>query len=225
VIIVSSEEIRQALNRVPVLASGHRENLALAQVGRVYGLNAVLDTTLQDIWFTWEKRGIWGFREQVPFMKVALSVKVYDIETTATLVNEVFLEEVGLSGDLYDEGTDMTRYSEDLVKAALTGLMPRVVEHVRERLAEVSWKGFVVSKEGSYYIISAGQDVGLKAGDVLEVLEMGEPIEGVGGEVFLVPGGNMGRLRVAEARPSKALAEPLSGDGDFEKSCAVMRRE
>jgi hypothetical protein len=159
-------------------------------------------------------------------MKVMLRVKLYDVETTATLMNEVFQEETDLSEmNLTEENmtaeSDMARYSKELIDAALSKMAPKVGDVVCKRLAEISWKGFVIGKDGDRYLLSAGRDVGLKQGDVVDVFKMEDPIKGVDGDIFLIPGTKIGELQLADVRSNTASATVVSGQGDFEKSCSV----
>ena len=62
--------------------------------------------------------------------------------------------------------------------------------------------------------------MGLSQGDVLEVYKMGEPIQGLGGQVFLVEGPKMGEAKVTQVTDDQAKIIPVSGS-DFEKSCCV----
>ena len=220
-VIIDSTDTRDRLEDIPFLVMGNRDNMALAQAGRILGLNAVLESTLIDIWFTSEKRGIWGFRDDVPLMKVTLEVKAYDIETTATLVNDVFLEEVALNEETYREGDELSQYSLALIKTVLKQIVSKIADQVCEGLLDAPWKGFIVGRDGDAFVISAGRDVGLKEGDEVEVRSMADPMEGLGGEYFLLPGEKMGELRVTKVFPDKAFAALVFSDGDVEKSCSI----
>jgi len=223
-IIIDSNKTRQALEGIAPLPSGHRDSFALAQAGRALGLNGVVETTLQDIWFTSEKRGIWGFRDDVPLMKVTLGISVYDIETTATVLNEVFQEEIDLPEGPYPESTEITERNEELIKAAIAQVISKIGDQVCEGLSDIPWKGYIVGEKGDTDVVSAGEDVGLKVGDTWEVVKMADPVEGLDGEIFLLPGPKIGEVVVTEVHAKKALATAVFGN-NLQNSCSVKLKD
>jgi hypothetical protein len=220
-IISDSGKVRQAFSEIPRLPSGQIDPLVLAQKGRVHGVNAVLEQIIMVVEFGTEKRGIWGFRKDTPLLRAVFRVRIYDIETTAVYLDEVFRREVELSeGPQPLEGNVANRYYEQYGQTLLNSIIPTISNHVCGRMREMPWSGFVVDSTKDTYILSVGRDAGLAEGDVLEVFDMGEPLEGYGDRVYLVVGPKMGEIRVTEVKDSQTEAVSISGDG-FEKSCCV----
>ena len=94
VIIIDSPKTRSLLEQVPRLPSGQLDILALAQLGRTLGLNAVLEETLSEIECVADKRGIWGFRSVCMLVQLSVRVRAYDIETGAILFDKVVNDEL-----------------------------------------------------------------------------------------------------------------------------------
>lgn len=219
--ISDSGKVRQAFSEIPRLPSGQIDPLALAQKGRVHGVNAVLEQIIMVVEFGTEKRGVWGFRKDTPLLRAVFRVRIYDIETTAVYLDEVFRQEVELSeGPQPLEGNVATRYYEQYGQTLLNNIIPTISHHVCERIGEMPWSGFVVDSTKDTYILSVGGDAGLAEGDVLEVFDMGEPLEGYGDRVYLIAGPKMGEIRISKVKAGHAEAVGISGDG-FEKSCCV----
>jgi len=220
-IISDSRKVRDAFSEIPRLPSGQIDNLVLAERGRIHGVNAVLEQTISVVEFGTEKRGIWGFREDIPLLHAVFRIRIYDIQTTATYLDEVFREELELSeGPQELEGGSGNPYHEEYARTLLDRVIPTISDHVCDRLGEMPWSGFVVDSTNDTYTLSAGSDVGLAEGDVLEVFEMGEPLQGFGDRVYLIAGPKMGEIRISQVKDSQAEAVSISGN-DFEKSCCV----
>jgi hypothetical protein len=220
-VISDSRKMRQVFAEIPRLPSGQIDNLVLAEKGRIHGVNVVLEQTISMVEFDTEKRGIWGFREEKPFLHTVFRIRIYDIETTATYMDEVFREDLELSDGPWDEdGRSANHYYDEYVDSLLTRVIPKISDRVCERMEEMLWSGFVVDSSDGIYTLSAGSEVGLSKGDVLEVFKMGEPIQGLGDQVYLVEGPKVGEVEVTQVTVNQAKVVPISGS-DFEKSACV----
>ncbi|MBW2107210.1 MAG: hypothetical protein JRI36_00890 [Deltaproteobacteria bacterium] len=217
--VIGSQQVRSALEAVPRLTSGELDNLALAQAGRIHGVNAVLETGVVDMHVDKEKRGIWGFRDLVPVLRAAFRVRVYDVETTATMMDEVFEQELDLTDMAWEDqgpGVEAGQY----VRPLLVEVIPKMADAVCDRLSAIPWSGFVVRCTKGTCIVSAGKDVGLAQGDVLEVFKMADPVQGFAGRVYLMAGPKAGELKISRVLEHQAEAVGIAGD-DFERSCCV----
>ncbi len=219
-LVSDSAKVRQALEALPRSASGSVDKLALAELGRVHGLSAVVEANVLDVRVVSEKRGVWGFREQASLMRASFLVVVYHIETTAMLSNEIFEEELDLSDSSLLEGEDVAQDNREGMSALVARVLPKIQERVCQSLAETPWTGYIVQGQADKYTLSSGKDVGLSAGQVLEVYKMGDPIEGLAEEVFLIPGPKIGEIQITQVNPDSALAVAVSGS-ELDNSCCV----
>lgn len=206
VIIVDSEKIRGLLKEIPRLPSGQLDTLVLAKLGRALGLNTVLEENLFQLECLDDKRGIWGFRDACKIVQLHLRVRAYDVETAAVLLDEIVRDEVVVSEKEWLEIKERREYHQEIANRLLDKTTPEICKSVCQLVSEKPWKGYFTSVLENTYILSAGSDVGLKVGDVLEVFETGEPIKGRGGEVYLVSGPKIGEVHVRKLFNDRAEA-------------------
>lgn len=218
--IMDSRKISEALEELPRLPSGQIDSLALANLGRVHGLGAVLENNICKIQCFTDKRGIWGLRNTCMLASVSFRVRAYDIETTAVLFDEVIDKEVELSEEAWHELKSDTKHNEEVSLRLVDKIIPEIGEKICKALAEVPWKGYITDGSEGTFKLSAGKDEGLAPGDVLDVFGIGEPIEGHGGWVYLVSGPKIGEIKVTRVQNDQAEAIGISGSG-LEKSCCV----
>ena len=218
--IMDSRKIREASKEMPRIESGRIDHLALAEFGRIHGLGAVVEQEISEVQCVTDKRGIWGFRKTCLLVKVSFRVRAYDIETTAMLFDEVVREEVQISEDAWQSVRGSNEYNKGIAHSILDKITPEIGEMICRRLAEVPWKGYIVSSSDGIFTLSAGIDVGLAAGDILEVFAMGEPVKGHGDGVYLISGPKIGEIKVTEVRSQQAEAIRISGS-NLENSCCI----
>ena len=220
-LVIDSADIRNALRDIPRLASGQRENLAMATVGRTHGLNAVLEQRIGDVQGVTEKRGIWGSGDTRMLARLSLSIRAYDVETTAVLFDEAIEESVELSQDDWQRLESAAgQYDKEIARRLFGKIIPKIGSRLCKRLAEQPWKGYIVSSAGNTFTLTTGKDVGLAAGNVLEVFAAGGRIEGHSGQVYLISGPKIGEIKITEVQTNQAKAIGISGS-NLEKSSYV----
>jgi hypothetical protein len=218
--IMDSRNIRKALEDISRLPSGQIDNLALAKLGRVFGLSAVLNQTIGQIECLTDKRGIWGFRRTCRLARLSLRARVYDIQTTAILLDEIIREDVEVSEYDWNNIKTANGYNEEIAHRLLAKMTAKTGKMICERLAEEPWKGYIITGSDNTFTISAGTDVGLVAGDVLEVFGLGEPMKGQDSHIYLVSGPKIGEIRVTQVKGDRAEAAGVLGY-DLEQSSFV----
>ncbi|MBW1744003.1 MAG: hypothetical protein JRJ47_11365 [Deltaproteobacteria bacterium] len=206
IIIIDSEKVRGLLEEIPRLPSGRLDTLVLAKLGRALGLNTVLEENLFQLECLDDKRGIYGFRDDCKIVQLYLRVRVYDVESAAVLVDEIVRDEVVVSEKEWLEIKERREYHQEIANRLLNKTTSEICENVCELVSEKPWKGYFTSVSENTYILSAGTDVGLEVGDMLEVFEAGEPIKGQGGEVYLVSGPKIGEVHIKKLFNDRAEA-------------------
>ena len=219
-VIMDSQEGRSLLGQIPRLPSGELNNLALTKLGRALGLNAVVEETLFEIECVEDRRGIWGFRNTCMLVQLHMRVKGHDIETGAILFDEVVNDEVEVSQDDWQDINERSRYHEEIGDQLIAKATNRICGKLCETLSSEPWKGYVTSVSSNTFALAAGKDVGLAIGDVLDVFGTSEPIEGQGGQFYLVSGLKIGELRITAVHRNRAEAIALLGS-DLQKSSHV----
>jgi hypothetical protein len=219
--VVDSQKIRQALKKISRFPSGDVDNFALANSGRIYGLNALVQESIVDAELVTDKRGIWGFRRTARLLQATVRLRVLDVETTAVLLDEVVEDAVEISDEEWQNIKKNNIYNTELAHTLMAKITPEAAEMICDRLAEEPWKGYITASGENGFTISAGSDAGLAPEDVLEVFGMGEPIQGQRNHVYLVSGPKIGEIKITRADENQAEAVGLFGK-DLEKSCCVM---
>jgi hypothetical protein len=128
------------------------------------------------------------------------------VETAAVLIDKVVRDDVVVSEKEWIEIKERRQYHQEIATRLLDKTTPKICESVCELVSEKPWKGYFTSASESTYIVSAGSDVGLEVGDVLEVFETGEPIKGHGGEIYLVSGPKIGEVHIRKVFNDRAEA-------------------
>jgi hypothetical protein len=219
-IIVDSPKTRSLLEQIPRLPSGQLDNLALAKLGRALGLNAVLEETLCEIECVADKCGIWGFRNACMLVQLSVRVRAYDIETGAILFDDVINDEAEVSERDWLDIKERRGYHKEVADRLLTKTTAGTCKRLCELLGNEPWKGYITSVSENTFTLIAGNDVGLAAGDILEVFGTSEPIKGQAGQFYLVSGSKIGELRTTRVHRDRAEAIGILGS-DLQKSSHV----
>nr|HID57774.1 hypothetical protein [Desulfobacterales bacterium] len=222
--VVSGKKPEAQITSVPRLASGQIDNLAMARVGRQLGLNAIAAGTISDIQCTKEKRGIWGFRKEEYTVRLIFHLRVYDIETMALLLYKELEEKMEVSEDEWVAIKRRNSYNQQILENLVSRIASRAGKIICEVLKEQPFKAFITSSRNHEFIISAGMDVGLKKGDVLEVYESQGTIKGKGGQFYLLSGSKTGEVKVIKVFAHRATLAKAMGKGFENSSHLLLKR-
>lgn len=219
-VIVENDQRSRHLEEMPKLDSEDRARIQQNRVARALGLNAVLTGTLLDITITQEEKGVWMFKKTFPAALLEFEVHFYDIETDAALLNKLVKVTINISDQDRPNPKDNRGYDPDLAKKLLQEAAFQLSEELDVIMEKEPWKGYVITFEDSKVEISAGTDVGLRPGDVLNVFGCEQPIEGTAGNYYLMSGPKIGEVKIGKVFQHTAVAEVISG-ADFDKSNCV----
>lgn len=200
------------LTRPLLPETGPLDNLALAKAGRRLGLNAIITGAFIDIKVYKEKQGFLWFKDDKNFLRVLISCDVYDIETGAKLLDESFDYETGIDESEFTSIKAKKIKDTTALKNALAHITEAMGEKICDTIGILPWKGYVVSIENDKIIISSGRRAGLLRGDMLEVYESGNMIQGKDGLRFFLPGLKTGEIKITDVYPDKAHAVLVTGD-------------
>ena len=212
VIILDPKETHSVFEEIGRLPAEQIDNLTLARAGRTLGVNTILEPTLLDLVCDAEKRGVYGFRETAPIVRLVSRLRGLDPQNGAILFDEVFEEELEVGVSDWQNIRARKGYHEEIVNQLLIGTADKMGEKVGGELCSMPWKGYITAADGNRLTLSAGQDVGLKEGDVLEVFGTSGMIEGPQGQVYVLSGPKIGEIQITEARLKESEAMALEGD-------------
>jgi curli biogenesis system outer membrane secretion channel CsgG len=149
--------------------------------------------------------------------KLVLDSRVIEVETSqiTTSVRSEAIAEQSMTN--FDLGTAVFDYNNaDFEKtplgAATREAVADAVKQLVQELGDKPWQGRVVTVQNGQIYVNAGQDSGIRAGDVLEVFRGGEklvdPETGISlGQVET----KLGQMRVSSLQEKFLIAMPLEG--------------
>ncbi len=194
----------------PRLASGLIDNLSLIKTGRQLGFNAFVIVGLKDIKANEEQRGLLWFKDSHNFIQIQTLVEVYDTETGSKLLDERFVHDI----EVDESESESIKAKKEIYLSSISGAMEHLITDIGEKICDIvcdqPWKGYVISTTGSKVVISSGKNAGLIKGDILEVYESVEIINGQAGQRFFIPGPKTGKIKITTAYPDRAEAISIS---------------
>ena len=201
----------------PKEASGRIDNFQLAKIGRNLGLNAIVTGALISISSNQKKKGLLWLEDIHEYVQVQVAIAVYDTETGAMILSENFIQEVEVEEFDFEEsdfeGLDKQNETNALIlKEAFEQIASSMSEAMCDAVKFQPWRGFLTAVNDNEIIISSGNRVGLKQGDILEVYDISNVFQGAQGQRFFVPGLKTGEVEITAVSADKAEAVVVSGD-------------
>jgi len=196
----------------PKEASGRIDNFQLAKTGRNLGLNAIVTGALISISSNQKKKGLLWFEDIHEYVQVQVAIAVYDTETGAKILDESFIHEVEVEALDFEELGQNSEANEIFLKEAFEKVASSISEAVCETVKFQPWRGFLTAVNDNEIIISSGERVGLKQGDILEVYDISNVFQGAQGQRFILPGLKTGEVEITAVSADKAEAVVVSGD-------------
>jgi len=221
--IEETPAVETALTEKVVSPGGIINTDGFAGVARQYGLSALIESRIEDMHLFTKKKGLWGFRDLKTFLSMTLRVRVYDVQTTALVLDQAKQGEMVLPESAAQAATDLSTVDENLIRQLLFQITDETTEHTCEVLMETPWKGFIAGSDGETVRISAGRDVGLKVGDILEVFAKAEPIQGFNQRTYFIHGPKMGEVTVQAVFEHHSQAVKVSGDNLENSACVMLK--
>jgi curli biogenesis system outer membrane secretion channel CsgG len=147
--------------------------------------------------------------------KLVLDSRVVEVETGQITTSVKSEAEADQSMTNFDLGTAVFDYNQSDFQKTPLGWATReavsdAVKQLVDQLGDTPWQGRVVTQRGSQIYVNAGQDSGLKPGDLLEVFRGGEKL--VDPETGLSLGQTetkLGQMRVKDVQEKFLIAEPV----------------
>ena len=197
-------------------SSGARDIFKLAELSRAQGFQGLIRAVVLDIQPEARKTGVLWFRKMRYFISFGLTLDLYDPFTSAKLFSivkqktiKVSEEEYGAVREQYDAGLE--KLNKAVVDAA-----EELGEAVAEALESQPWKATVTAVQNGRVFLVGGTQAGLKIGDRLDVFEARRTIKGPNGEMFIVPGYQVGKIRITALGENQAEAS-VDGQAQIQK--------
>ncbi len=206
-------EASRALNPLFQKSVGQLDNLALIRIGKQFGITAVVSSRFSAIAVRQQDTGFLWFLKKRPFAWISASTEVYDPETGAKYLDKTFTRELKLSDEDAESIRNGNVSAVPAVEKAVFEIIQKMADAVCDVLIRNPWKGYVAKVSGETLTLSSGSQSGLTAGRVLKVYEPGAKIQGTSGQTFLLPGKQIGEIRITSVSSDSAEAVVTSGGG------------
>ena len=212
-----------ALKEPPKLKSGLIDGYALTILGRQLGLNAVVTGSLEDIRVIDELQGVLWTKDTQHLVMIFIRVAIFDTRTATKILDDTLDRRI----EIDDLEYRMIRQSEQIKLPELNETLKRLLTDIGESICDAirdqPWDGYITGIDSDRYVIPSGAEVGLEAGDILEVFDGSRIMEGIGGQHFFVPGLKIGEIEIIAITADKLFAKLVSGE-NIEKGSTVRRK-
>lgn len=168
------------------------------EAGRQIGINAVLAGNLTDLSIQRRLKGIYGFRDNVPFLNLEAELRLLDVTTGTVIGQESFKrqEEVDdVEGERIETGGQPPA---KLVEKLMAEITKDTGDWVAKQISMLPWGGVVLALEPKRIKVAGGRDSGLSVGNTLVVYGLGEHIKAGTGQDLVLPGPKVAKIRISE---------------------------
>lgn len=215
---------------LPKQASGLIDNLNLAKIGRQLGLNAVVSGAITEITNHKETRGILWFKDIHNYVQVHVMTEVYDTQTGAKLLDKSYThkiedEDLLYEDDLYyDLNEQPGEISTHIINDALKAIVTDMGEQICEAVVLQPWKGYITSTFAEKVVISSGENVGIRPGDIFDVYDCNGIVKGAEKHLFFIPGLKTGEIKITAVYPDHAEGILSSGQ-NIQAGCSISPKD
>lgn len=206
-VLVDFAEIEAILSAAPPAARSPEERVQTA--AREAGLTAVLAGVLTDLSVQYRLKGIYGFRDNTPYLTLEAQLRVMDIGTSTVAGQMAFKREVQVDDVHADAIKNGAQPDPKLVDKLMAEMIEDTQRWASSQINAIAWTAQVLAVEGDRVKVSVGRDTGLPLGSVVNVYALGERIKTGAGQELALPGPLAGKLRLVELGARASWAEPV----------------
>ncbi len=219
-IMPENKDFPDILTALPRHPSGRIDNMVLANIAKQLGLSAIVTGSFHDISEGAEEKGILWFKDIHNFISTKLIVEVFDSQTAAKLIDDVYVHESEVGETEYE--MIKARKADGLpeLEVALEKIAATMGEEICDEIAKQPWRAYIVAVDAKTATISSGSQAGVKLGDQFDIYSAGAILKGAAGQRFHIPGHKIGELKITAVKPAKARALLTGGEmkqGDYIK--------
>jgi hypothetical protein len=203
----------EALVKLPLMASGAIDNFSLAMTGRRFGLNAVLVGKITSINVDEKTKGFWFFRSSHYYVQVEALIELYDTSTATKIFDRTASHKIEVEEPDVELIRAKNRIDPSFVEPSLAEIIDDVKDNICKAIELQAWKSYIVATDATDILMAAGSRSNVQAGDIFEVYDSRQAIEGYGGHRYLPPGPKIGEIEVKSVSEDTARAVSVSGSG------------
>jgi curli biogenesis system outer membrane secretion channel CsgG len=225
-IVVERAQLKQVLGEQALGQTGAVNPETAAQAGNVLGLNALVTGSISEFGVSTSGADYGVYKQKVQTAKCTVDVRVVDTSTGQLLFADSGKGEFERKAQEVLGLGQRAGYDETLGQEALRSAITKFMDNLVQQLQNVEWSGRIAMVSGQDVYINAGQDVGLKPGDVLVVQTLGKEIYDPQTKVLLgrTRGALKGELLVTDLEEKMTITQVRSGTG-FQVGDAVKLKK
>lgn len=214
-IVVDYQTVLQEMNGLDPAIKDGRERLMLAC--RNLGVSAMLTALLTDLSVNRELTGIYGFRDNDPFLIMELNLRIIDTSSGAVYDDKALRSKIELT-DVQASNLQLGEKTPPEMEAKLQeDLQEPSTKWAQSVISAMPWTGFILAAQDGRIKITVGRDTGLSLGDTVVAYTKGREIRTGSGNVLHLLGRPAGVLKLSELGPRSSWATPVPGDEDEPK--------
>jgi hypothetical protein len=203
----------EALVKLPLMASGAIDNFSLAMTGRRFGFNAVLAGKITSINVDEKTKGFWFFRNNHYYVQVEALIELYDTSTATKIFDRTLSHKLEIEEPDAELIRAKNRIDPYFIEPSLAEIIDDVKDNICEAIELQAWKSYIVAADATDILMAAGSRSNVQAGDIFEVYDSRQAIEGYGGHRYFPPGPKVGEIEVKSVAEDTARAVSVSGSG------------
>lgn len=210
--LVERKEIERVFQEQKFQLSGMVDPATAVEIGKILGAQAIITGAITEIGF---QAG--SFIINMTVCRVGIDVRIIDATTAKILMAESGTGKSYVRGIIFNEDAwDAVRKKnfEIWVSEALRNAAEDVAKRINKQMASLPWIGSIAHVSGESIFINAGQDVGLRTGDILGVFRCINQInDPVTKEILGCKEVKIGELSITNVRQKLSEAIPKNGSG------------
>jgi hypothetical protein len=194
------------------------------EAGRLLGVNALLAGNITDMSVQRMLKGIYGFRDNTPFLTLEVELRMVDVTTGTVMGQEAFKQQEKLDDMAAEAIENGGQPDAKLVNKLMEQATKETSAWVTKHVSALAWGGVVLEVSGDKVLVSVGRDTGLSTGSVLTVYALGERIKAGTGQELALPGPRVGRIRLSELGARSSWAEIIERAGESKEAKEAVER-
>lgn len=197
-IMVEREKMQELLHEQAIGQSGIINPSTAAKAGELLGCQAIVTGSISQFGVKEYGANYGVYKQKVQKADCTVDVRVVD-----TTTGQILFADSG-KGEYERKATQVlgmgqyAGYDETLSQDALRAAITKFIDNLIQQLQNIEWTGRIAGISGNNVYINAGQQTGLRIGDILIVTSLGEEIRDpqTGLVIGRAPGPELGKVRV-----------------------------
>ena len=156
--------------------------------------------------------------------------EVYDTQTGAKLLDKSYTRKIEdddllYEDDLYYDSTNQPgKTSIHVINEALKAIVTDMGEQICEKVVLQPWRGYITSTFAEKVVVSSGENVGIRPGDIFDVYDCDSIVKGAEKHRFFVPGLKIGEIKITDVYPEHAEGVFSSGQ-NIHAGCSISPKD